>query len=48
VASIPVPSEDQAKLAEIRQILSSFDWETGDRQLALEEIDLIVFRGNDG
>ena len=29
---------------EIRAVLGAFDWETGDRQYALEEIDAIVNR----
>jgi hypothetical protein len=30
------------RLAEIRLVLAAFDWETGDRQYALEAIDAIV------
>ena len=33
-----------AQLAEIRLVLEAFDWETGDRQYALEAIDDIVNR----
>ena len=36
-------NEDAAtKLAEIRRVLSAFDWERDDRQYALEEIERIV------
>jgi hypothetical protein len=36
-------SEDAAAvLAQVRRVLAGFDWEHGDRQLALEEIDAIV------
>ena len=31
-----------AQLAEVRQVLDAFDWETDDRQYALEHIDDIV------
>lgn len=31
-----------AQLAGVRQVLGGFDWETGDRQYALEKIDQIV------
>jgi hypothetical protein len=33
------------RLAEIGKLLADFDWETGDRQYALEQIDGIVNRG---
>lgn len=33
------------QLAEIRLVLEAFDWETDDRQYALEKIDGIVNRG---
>ena len=39
----PAPAEDAAaKLAEIRLVLDAFDWESDDRQFALEQIDDIV------
>jgi hypothetical protein len=31
-----------AQLAGVRVVLEAFDWETGDRQYALEQIDAIV------
>jgi hypothetical protein len=34
----------EPKLAEIRLVLDAFDWETDDRQYALEQIDEIVNR----
>ena len=34
-----------ASVAEIRLVLEAFDWETDDRQYALEQIDDIVNRG---
>lgn len=36
------PTDDSAKLAAVRSLLSAFDWERDDRQYALEEIDRIV------
>jgi len=39
----PDPAEDTRLLEAIREVLISFDWENGDRQLALEEIDRIAF-----
>lgn len=36
-----------AKLAEIRGVLSAFDWERDDRQFALEEIEHIVTAGGE-
>ena len=39
------PNDDSAKLAAVRGVLSAFDWETDDRQLALEEIERIVTGG---
>jgi hypothetical protein len=39
--STPNP-DDSAKLAAVRDVLSNFDWESDDRQYALEAIDLIV------
>ena len=36
----PDPAADQ--LAQIRLVLDSFDWETDDRQYALEQIEQIV------
>jgi hypothetical protein len=35
------------KLAQVRDVLAAFDWECDDRQYALEEIDRIVFGGDD-
>lgn len=41
----PPPAEDAAaKLAEIRLVLDAFDWETDDRQYALEQIAQIADR----
>ena len=38
-----VPRHDPAaQLAEVRAILAGFDWETSDRQYALERIEMIV------
>jgi len=37
----PLPAA-AAQLAEVRALLEAFDWETGDRQYALEHIDDIV------
>ena len=38
-----LPAEDAAaKLAAVRAVIAAFDWESGDRQYALEEIDAIV------
>ena len=34
-----------AQFAEVRAVLEAFDWETDDRQYALEKIDAIVNRG---
>ena len=34
--------QDPAQLAKVRQVLKAFDWETDDRQYALEHIDDIV------
>jgi len=39
----PAGAADQ--LGEIRLVLEAFDWETGDRQYALEQIDDIVKGG---
>jgi hypothetical protein len=39
------PNDDSAKLAAVRDVLSAFDWESDDRQYALEEIDRIVMGG---
>ena len=44
-AATPDPAEDTRRLDAIREVLISFDWENGDRQLALEEIDRIAFGG---
>jgi hypothetical protein len=38
---------DSAKLAAVRGVLSAFDWEHDDRQLALEEIERIVVDGDE-
>ena len=40
----PVPAEGQ--LGEIRLVLEAFDWETDDRQYALEQIGQIVSGGD--
>jgi hypothetical protein len=37
--------QDDPQLAQIPQILGAFDWESGDRQLALEAIDRIITGG---
>jgi hypothetical protein len=39
------PDDDSAKLAAVRGVLRAFDWETDDRQYALEEIERIVMDG---
>ena len=39
-----VQSPAAAQLAEIRLVLEAFDWESGDRQYALEQIDDVVNR----
>jgi hypothetical protein len=36
---------DTKRVAQIRALLNAFDWDCDDRQLALEEIDRIVFGG---
>lgn len=36
------PDPAAAQLAEVRAVLAAFDWETDDRQYALEKIDDIV------
>jgi hypothetical protein len=38
----PAAAEDARRLSEIRDLLGRFDWEFGDRQLALEAIGRIV------
>jgi hypothetical protein len=38
----PAVPEDTRRLAEIREMLSRFDWEHDDRQLALEAIERIA------
>jgi hypothetical protein len=43
-AAVPAVSDAEARLAEIRLVLDAFDWETDDRQYALEQIDDIVNR----
>jgi hypothetical protein len=42
VAPAPSAAEDTRRLNEIREVLSHFDWEFDDRQLALEAIDRIA------
>jgi hypothetical protein len=37
-----VKPQPAPELAEVRRVLEAFDWETGDRQYALEQIDGIV------
>lgn len=44
-ASPPPADPDAGRLAAIRAVLARFDWETGDRQRALEEIERIVTSG---
>ena len=39
------PAGPAEQLEEIRLVLEAFDWETDDRQFALEQIDDIVNRG---
>ena len=39
---VRLASPDAGKLAEIRAVLDAFDWETSDRQYALERIDEIA------
>jgi hypothetical protein len=39
------PAGAAEQLEEIRLVLEAFDWETDDRQYALEQIDDIVNRG---
>jgi LPS sulfotransferase NodH len=39
------PDPAAAQLAQIRLVLDSFDWETDDRQYALEQIDDIMRSG---
>lgn len=42
-AGIPRPADDEAgRLAAVRALFAAFDWETGDRQYALEAIERIV------
>jgi hypothetical protein len=41
---LAVDDTSAAQLARVRQVLAAFDWETGDRQYALEKIDGIVNR----
>lgn len=38
----PEPGTDTAALAAVRAVLDAFDWDTDDRQLALERIDQIA------
>lgn len=38
-------AEAMRRMAAIREVLRNFDWDSGDRQLALEEIDRIAFGG---
>jgi hypothetical protein len=42
----PAPAADTRRLAAIRAVFDVFDWETDDRQYALEQIEEIV-RGMD-
>ena len=42
MALTTVNPDDSTKLAAVRRVLSGFDWEVDDRQLALEEIERIV------
>jgi hypothetical protein len=37
--------QEAAQLGEVRRVLAAFDWETDDRQYALERIDGIVNGG---
>jgi hypothetical protein len=37
--------QEAVHLAEVRAVLGAFDWESGDRQYALQRIDVIVNRG---
>ena len=41
----PDTAEDIRRLAAIREVLISFDWQNGELRLALEEIDRIAFGG---
>lgn len=41
-----MPKTNEDKLAAIRFIMETFDWDRDDRQLALEEIDRIIFDGD--
>jgi hypothetical protein len=38
----PAPADDTRRLNEIRAVLAAFDWETSDRQYALEKIERIA------
>jgi hypothetical protein len=42
------PGEDSRRLGKIRELLSHFDWEHHDRQLALEAIERIADGETDG
>lgn len=39
-------TDPAAQITEIRAILAAFDWESDDRQLALEAIERIAFAGD--
>jgi hypothetical protein len=41
-AAVPSETEDTRRLDRIRVVLAKFDWETSDRQYALEEIERIA------
>lgn len=41
----PAAADDSAKLATVSAVLAAFDWESDDRQYALEAIDQIVSGG---
>ena len=45
ITKMTSPDDDSAKLAAVRAVLKAFDWETDDRQYALEEIERIVMDG---
>jgi hypothetical protein len=42
------PDRAAAQLDQIRLVLASFDWETDDRQYALEQVEEIVRGGGNG
>jgi len=45
LAELGDPAEDTRRLSEIRELLSHFDWEHDDRQLALEAVERIADGG---